>query len=51
MKVANSGNVNLAKILRKELEKKVNERSAQIKSLLLVPPTDIIVCNWLIDLL
>jgi hypothetical protein len=40
------GHENLAKLLHKELDKKVSERDAKIKSLLASPPIDIMVCMY-----
>jgi hypothetical protein len=44
-KISIDGNAELAKILRKELEKRVNERSEKIKLLLTAPPADVSVLD------
>ena len=49
-KLASDGHESLAGLLRKEFQKKVNERSAKIKYLLTAPPTDIIVCRDYADI-
>ncbi len=41
-KMAASLNPDLAKLLHRELEKKMNERSIKFRTLLTVPPTDIL---------